>query len=145
MTGRARTAALAGGGLVIVIGGGLVLAQPRTGGADPATPPSVATASVERTTLNATTQVDGTLGYAGSYTVTNELATDGAAGDPTSAQQAYSQALAQYHAAVDSRNALRHPTAGDRAQATAQLAQARAAVTQASTALSSDRAMLAAD
>jgi peptidoglycan hydrolase-like protein with peptidoglycan-binding domain len=144
MTVRGRAAALVGGGLVVVVGGLIFAAQPRPQGADAASPPAVATASVERTTLNATTQVDGTLGYAGSYTVTNELATDGAATDPTSAQQAYAQALVQYHAALDSRNALRHPTAGDRAQATAQLAQARAAVTQASTALSSDRAILTA-
>jgi multidrug efflux pump subunit AcrA (membrane-fusion protein) len=144
VTVRRRTAALVGGGLVIVIGGVIVLAQPRSGGADPASPPPVATASVERLTLNATTQVDGTLGFADAYAVTNGLTTGGAAADATTAQQAYAQALAQYHAAVDSRNALRHPTAAGRAQATAQLAQAQAGVTQASTVLSNDRAALAA-
>lgn len=141
-----RSIILAGAGLAVLVGAGALLAirPPETQGSGGATPLPVATASVERTTLNATTQVDGTLGYADAYTVVNTLATGGAAADPAGAQQAYSQALAQYHAAVNARSALRHPTSANRAQAAAQLAQARAAVTQASTALANDRAGLAA-
>lgn len=95
---------------------------PRGGGAAPTATPS-ATAKVERRTLNATTQVSGTLGFADAYTIANALATSA---DPSSALQAYISALSQYNTAANALEALRHPKASEVAAAQAQLAQVEA-------------------
>jgi len=59
---------------VAMVAGGLV-ARSAAGTGDPkASPATVSTAAVELRTLQATTQVDGTLGYAASYTITDMLA-----------------------------------------------------------------------
>jgi peptidoglycan hydrolase-like protein with peptidoglycan-binding domain len=93
------------GGAVVTSG---VISNPT---AAPTTPPTTgtATAQIARKTLLATTQVDGTLGYAGSYTVANGLATS-AGGGSDDARQAYASAKAQYDQAVSALNALAHPT-----------------------------------
>jgi peptidoglycan hydrolase-like protein with peptidoglycan-binding domain len=146
MTVRRRAVAVVAGASVLAVGLGAALLAGSLSRADqaratsPASAP--ATASVERRTLNATTQVDGTLGYAGSYTITNAVATAGGT-DPASAQQAYATAKAQVDQAVSALDALKHPTAADLGPSKAQLAQAKAAVTQASATLASDRAALA--
>ena len=131
----------AGAGVVALgmVGAGLLLTGPFAHGSiDRPSPPPVATATVERRTLQATTQVTGTLGYASSYvagapsayTVTNAMATTGGA-DEASLLTAYAQAQSQYDSAVNSLDALEHPQATQVAQAEAQLAQARASLTAA--------------
>lgn len=108
----------------------------RVGGSH-GTEASATTAAVERRTLNATTQVNGTLGYAAShtlgsqssYTIANGYAVangPGASGSAAApASEAYASAKAQYDKAVNALNALRHPTAAAIAQAAAQLASAQ--------------------
>ncbi len=137
---RRRPVVLAGAGLAVVVGAGAVLSwsQPTTAGSDGATPTNVSTAAVERKTLDAATQVDGSLGYAASYdasdtfpyTLTNALTTRGGA-DATSLLASYAQAQAGYDTAVQSLAALEHPAATSVAQAQAQLASARATLTSA--------------
>lgn len=77
-------AASAGVVIVAVVSGGLLLwKSASSGGKSPAaTPPAMA--RVERRTLSATTQVDGTLGYDGSYSVANMLTRWAARTVPTS-------------------------------------------------------------
>ncbi|MGO9207252.1 MAG: peptidoglycan-binding protein [Candidatus Limnocylindrales bacterium] len=137
---RRRIAALLAGIAVVVLGAGGLLAcgALQTGGAPQASVAPLATASVERQTLDATTQVDGTLGYADSYapggqaayTIENGLATTGGA-DAASLLSAYAQAQAQYDSAANALAALEHPKATDTAQAEAQLAQVEATLTSA--------------
>ena len=137
---RRRIAALLTGAAIIAILAGALLATDRLA---PDSPPTasqapVATATVERKTLDATTQVDGTLGYADSYmpgapsayTVANALPTTGGA-DAASLLSAYAQAQAQYDSAANALAALEQPTATDTAQAQAQLAQVEATLTAA--------------
>jgi peptidoglycan hydrolase-like protein with peptidoglycan-binding domain len=66
---RRRRLALAGVAVVAVGAAGTAIALTRGSGERPATGPSPATADVVRTDLTDRTQVDGTLGYAGAYTV----------------------------------------------------------------------------
>jgi multidrug efflux pump subunit AcrA (membrane-fusion protein) len=99
-----------------------------------ATPRPTATATVTRKTLSAKTKVSGTLGFEGSTTISNALATLGAA-DPGAAAQAVSQALAAYNAAVNARDALLHPSTAQIAAARAQLAQVRVTLASAQDAL----------
>jgi peptidoglycan hydrolase-like protein with peptidoglycan-binding domain/predicted nucleic acid-binding Zn-ribbon protein len=113
-------AAIALGGAVLLTAGGLTRPSESQGET-----PARATAKVERRTLNATTQVSGTLGYAETYAIANALATTA---DPASALQSYVSALSSYNAAVNALEALRDPKATDVASAQAQLAQAQAAV-----------------
>jgi len=133
---RRRTAALGAAVAVLAIAAGALMAGPLSTRdvAAAATPaPALGTATVERRTLHATTQVSGTLGYAasygdasdGAYTIANGVATTGA-GDPTAGTQAFATAQAQYDAAVDALAALRNPRATDLAQAQAQIAQVEA-------------------
>jgi multidrug efflux pump subunit AcrA (membrane-fusion protein) len=123
----------------VLVAAGLLLTGPLDhGSADRPSPPPITTATVERRTLQATTQVNGTLGYASSYvagapsayTVTNAIATTGGA-DEASLLTAYAQAQSQYDSAVNALDALQHPPATQVAQAEAQLAQARATLTAA--------------
>ncbi len=123
------------GGIAIVAGA--LLAGPLAPRAVEAqgTPPPVATAQVVRKTLDATTQVNGTLGYASSYgaasdpaySIANEVATAGT-GDPAQALQGFATAQSQYDAAVNALESLRNPRATDLAQAQAQIAQVQAAL-----------------
>ncbi len=140
---RRRTALILVAGAVVPLAfGALVVARSTTEAAPgEATAPAAATAAVERRTLNATTQVDGTLGYGDASTVANTLATSGG-GDTSGAQQALASAQGQYDAAAAALEALRHPTATDIAQLRTQVAQAAASVTQAGASLAYDKAVL---
>jgi multidrug efflux pump subunit AcrA (membrane-fusion protein) len=91
---------------------------------------STATAPVVRRVIQSSDLLDGTLGYAGAYTITNWLETtaDGAGGSSSSPDQAYLAAKAQYDTAVANRSLLRNPTKADITRARATLAQARAAL-----------------
>jgi peptidoglycan hydrolase-like protein with peptidoglycan-binding domain len=66
---RRRRLALAGVAVVAVGAAGTAMALTGGSGERPAAGPSPATADIVRTDLTDRTQVDGTLGYAGSYTV----------------------------------------------------------------------------
>ena len=127
---RARTVVLA----VAVIGTPLLAAGAllagsalRPAAAAGATPAPPATATIERRTLNATTQVYGTLGYADSYAIANGVTTSGSA-DPASAIQAFAQAQSAYDQALSSRDALRNPSNAQVAPAQAQLAGVNASL-----------------
>jgi len=91
---------------------------------------SVATAPVVRRAIQSSDQLDGTLGFSGTYTITSWLETtsDSAGGAATSADQAYLAAKAQYDTAVANRALLRNPTQADVTRAKATLAQAQAAL-----------------
>ena len=110
---RRRVSALIVTGAVVVLGGGAFAAGglASSPAAAPSTPPPTGSANVARKTLVATTQVDGTLGFADRYTVANGLATSaGGGGGGDDARQAYASAKAQYDQAVAALNALEHPT-----------------------------------
>ncbi len=107
---------------VILVGGPLSTPTQAQGSA----PPS-ANGTVARQTLNATTQVDGTLGYPETYSIANAMATAGGS-DPAALTQAYAAAQAQYDAALAVRDALDHPKATDVANAEASLAQVAASL-----------------
>lgn len=141
---KRRLISLTAGASVLAVGvGAALIAGPLTHpSAADATPPTVATTSIERKTLDATTQVDGTLGYADSYTVANALSTGGPGADAAAAEQAYAQAKAQLDQAASALTALKLPAAADVRPLEAQLAQAEASVSQASAALANDRAAL---
>ena len=126
---RRRTIGVLAGAAVIAIGSGAILvAGPLSSSTQAqATPPPSADGTVERLTLNATTQVDGTLGYDGTYSIVNGLATSGGA-DPASLAQAYAAAQAQYDQATSARDALLHPKATDVANAQASLSQVSASL-----------------
>jgi peptidoglycan hydrolase-like protein with peptidoglycan-binding domain len=122
VNGRGRKL-LTGGAFVVFASAGLLVAAglPRPTGAQSPTPPA-ATAKVERRTLNATTQVSGTLGFADAYAIANAIATTA---DPAAALQSYASALVQYDAAVSALDALRNPRPADVAKAQAQLAKVK--------------------
>ncbi len=137
---RSRLPAVGAGlAALLLVGGGLFLGSHLAH--SNATPPSaapLATVTVERRTLQATTQVNGTLGYAPSYnpgaasayTIGNGVPTQGGA-DETGLLSAYAQAQAGYDSAANDLDAIEHPKATDTAQAAAQLAAAQAALTSA--------------
>ncbi len=138
---RRRTAVVAGAGLAVILGGGALLAAipaAQPDGARAATAPPT-TSAVERRTLHATTQVEGTLGYDGDVAVANALATAGA-DSAAAADQGYAAAQAQHDQAVAALAALRHPSAADLGPLKTQVAQASASVTQAAGALRVDLA-----
>lgn len=77
MSGRRARAALAVMAVTVAAGSGFVLLSRSGGGAGTASAasgPELATATVSRTDLVSRTDVDGTLGYAGSMSVANGLA-----------------------------------------------------------------------
>ena len=129
-----RRVAVVGVASLLVAGVALaaVTAAGRTSAAEdaPAAEAPTATASVVRRAIQSSDLLDGTLGYAGAYTITNWLETtsDGAGGSAASSDQAYLAARAQYDTAVANRTLLRNPTAADIARARATLAQAQAAL-----------------
>lgn len=127
--------------LVVGLVVGLAVAGPlgSPAAAQSTTPPATATATVTRQTLDATTTVDGTLGFADIYAVANALATEP---DPTGAHQAYLGALAQYHQAVAAKNALRSPTAAQRQQANDAVTSAKASLDAATARLSLPRGVI---
>ncbi len=96
----------------------------------PAAGAAVATAPVVRRAIQSSDELDGTLGYAGTFTITNwlETSSDSAGGSAPSAEQAYLAAKAQYDTAVTNRALLRSPTKADVTRAQATLAQAQAAL-----------------
>jgi multidrug efflux pump subunit AcrA (membrane-fusion protein) len=111
--------------VIVVAVGGIPVGGLALPAASPTNTPTVATATVQKRTLNATTQVNGVLGYAGSYAVANAVRTSA---DPSAALQAYVSALSQYHAALNALEALRHPKTTEVAQSQASLAQVEAAL-----------------
>ena len=126
---RRRTGGLVAVTAVLVVGTGAFAATGRLAapGAAAASTPPPATATIERRTLRATTQVDGTLGYGESYTVSNTLAT-AAGANGGNARQAYASAKAQHDQAVNALAALKHPPTTEVTQAQAQVAQAQASL-----------------
>ena len=140
---RKRTWGLIATAAVVILGGGAVVSSGLISNPTAAqTPPpttGTATAQIARKTLVATTQVDGTLGYAGSYTVSNGFATSAGGSGGGDAQQAYASAKSQYDQAVAALDALRHPASADLLQLRAQLAQAAAGVAQAAATLRNDQ------
>ena len=130
---RRRVAAI-GAGALLLVGVALagIAAAGRTAAAEEETADraSIATAPVVRRVIQSSDLLDGTLGFAGAYTITNWLETtaDGAGGAASSPDQAYLAAKAQYDTAVANRALLRNPTKADITRARAALAQAQAAL-----------------
>jgi peptidoglycan hydrolase-like protein with peptidoglycan-binding domain len=127
----ARLRLVAGAGIalaaalgVAIVGLGL-LSTPSAAAEDPDT--ATTTASVERRTLVAQEEFDGTLGYSGDLGVVNELQTSGAA-DVSSLSQAVVTAQAAYDNAVRTVEAIQNPTAQNIAAARAQVRSAEAAL-----------------
>lgn len=118
--GLALAAALA----VAVVGLGL-LSTPSVAAEDPGA--ATSTASVDRRTLVAQEEFDGTLGYSGDLRVVNELQTSGA-GDVSALTQAVVTAQAAYDNAVRTVAAIKNPTAQNVAAARAQVRSAEAAL-----------------
>jgi peptidoglycan hydrolase-like protein with peptidoglycan-binding domain len=127
---------IAAGGAAVLVVGSLALLLGLTGraaGADEslAQREPLASAEVARRTIQSTDVLDGTLGFAGDYTIANLLETSPSSGANTSAPsatEAYLSAKAQYDTAVAARDALRDPSAADIKRAQATLAQAQAAL-----------------
>lgn len=107
---------------VVVVGLGL-LSTPSAAAEDPAT--ATTTASVERRTLVAQEEFDGTLGYDGDLRVVNELRTSGTS-DVSALTQAVVAAQAAYDNAVRTVEAIKNPTAQNIAAARAQVRSAEA-------------------
>jgi peptidoglycan hydrolase-like protein with peptidoglycan-binding domain len=144
---RRRAGALMAAAAVVILGGGAVVTSELTSSpaAAQSTPPPTGTADIARKTLVATTQVDGTLGYADSYTVANGLATSaGGGGGGSDARQAYTSAKAQYDQAVAALNAIGHPTTAHVRKQLAQdaLTAAKAALDAASARLEQPRGVV---
>jgi peptidoglycan hydrolase-like protein with peptidoglycan-binding domain len=116
--------------VVVVVGLGL-LSTPNAAAED--TPSPTSTASVERRTLVAQEEFDGTLGYGGELRVVNELQTSGTS-DVSSSTQAVVTAQAAYDNAVRTVEAIQNPTAQNIAAARAQVKSAEAALLSAQTA-----------
>jgi peptidoglycan hydrolase-like protein with peptidoglycan-binding domain len=116
--------ALAAALVVAVVGLGL-LSAPSAAAEDPAT--AATTALVERRTLVAQEEFNGTLGYSGDLRVVNELQTSGA-GDVAALAQAVLTAQAAYDNAVRTVAAIKNPTAQNIAAARAQVRSAEAAL-----------------
>jgi peptidoglycan hydrolase-like protein with peptidoglycan-binding domain len=128
-SGRMRWVAGAGVALVasvavVVVGFGL-LSTPNAAADDSLAPTS--TASVERRTLVAQEEFDGTLGYGGELRVVNELQTSGQS-DVSALSQAVLNAQAAYDNAVRTVEAIKNPTAQNIATARAQVRSAEASV-----------------
>ena len=128
-----RSAAVGGGALLVaaVASGGIAAAgRPAAAEEDLAVRVSIATAPVVRRVIQSSDVLDGTLGYAGSYTISNWLETtgDAAGASPSGTDQAYLAARAQYDTAVANRSQLRNPTKADVARTRATLAQAQASL-----------------
>jgi peptidoglycan hydrolase-like protein with peptidoglycan-binding domain len=137
-----RTVAIVAGALVVGIAAGAIAVAGPLGSpavAQSTTPPATATATVTRQTLDATTTVDGTIGFADSYAVANQLETNA---DPIGANEAYLGALAQYHQAVDARDALVSPTSTQRQQANDAVASAKASLDAATARLALTRGIV---
>ena len=130
----ARRVLAIGAGSLLVAGVAIagIAAVSRTAAAeeDPGDRVSVATAPVVRRVIQSSDLLDGTLGYAGTFTISNWLETtgDGAGASPSGTDQAYLAAKAQYDTAVANRSLLRNPTKADVARARATLAQAQASL-----------------
>jgi len=120
-------AGLAGAALLAI--GGLAYALSAAPAPDivAATTAKPATAEVVRTTVRSVQDLDGTLGYADAYSITNALATTGWV-DPLTAAQTYAAARAQYNTAVNNRANLSSPPSPDVTRAQASLNQAQAAL-----------------
>ncbi len=116
--------ALAAALVVAVVGLGLV-STPSAAAEDPAA--ATSTASVERRTLVAQEEFDGTLGYSGDLRVVNELQTSGS-GDVAALSQAVVTAQAAYDNAVRTVAAIKNPTAQSIAAARAQVRSAEASL-----------------
>ena len=116
--------ALAAALAVAVVGLGL-LSAPSVAAEDPAT--ATSTASVERRTLVAQEEFNGTLGYSGDLRVVNELQTSGSS-DVVALTQAVVAAQAAYDSAVRTVAAIKNPTAQNIAAARAQVRSAEAAL-----------------
>lgn len=139
-----RVTALLMATAVVAIGGMgyIAIGSTSSQAAAQSTPPATGTAQIARRTLVATTQVDGTLGYADGYTIANALATSagGSGGGSADAQQAYASAKSQYGQAVAELDAIRRPASADLLQLRAQLARASADVAEATATLRNDQA-----
>jgi multidrug efflux pump subunit AcrA (membrane-fusion protein) len=134
-TGRLRWVAGAGivlvaGVAVVVVGLGLL---PTTGAAAEDSTAPTTTASVERRTLVAQEEFDGTLGYGGELRVVNELETSGQT-DASTLTQAVVPAQAAYDNAVRTVEAIRNPTPQNIAAARAQVRSAEASLMSAQSA-----------
>lgn len=133
-SGRLRVVAGAGitlAGLVVAVVGLGVLSTPSAAADDPAA--ATSTASVERRTLVAQEEFDGTLGYSGDMRVVNELQTSGTS-DVAALTQAVVTAQAAYDNAVRTVAAIKNPTAQNIAAARAQVRSAEASLLSAQTA-----------
>lgn len=134
-----RRTLVAGAVVVVVIssGGGAIALRSGTRHTNtPAATRATGTATVNRTDLSTTQQVNGTLGFDGNYTVVNLVGAT--ASQRSSAQQQLAQALAQESAA--------NQTAADaRASAAAQAAADQAMLDQYTAAVARDQQQLAAD
>jgi peptidoglycan hydrolase-like protein with peptidoglycan-binding domain len=145
---RRQAGALLAASAVVVLGAGAVVTSGPT--SSPAAAQSIlpptGTASITPKTLVATTQVDGTLGYADTYTVSNSLATSasGSGGGGGDAQLAYASAKVQYHQALAALNAFGHPMSAHVRKQLAQdaLTAAKAALDAASARLDQPRGVL---
>jgi multidrug efflux pump subunit AcrA (membrane-fusion protein) len=107
---------------VVVVGLGLLSTPNAT--ADDSTAPTT-TAAVERRTLVAQEEFDGTLGYSGELRIVNELQTSGPA-DVSALSQSVVAAQVAYDNAVRTVEAIRNPTAQNIAAARAQVRSAEA-------------------
>lgn len=125
--GRLRLVAGAGvaaaAGLAVVVVALGLTSTPSAAAEDPAA--ATSTVSVERRTLVAQEEFDGTLGYSGDLRVVNELQTSGA-GDVSALTQAVVTAQAAYDNAVRTVDAIKNPTAQNIAAARAQVRSAEA-------------------
>ena len=125
--GRVAGAAL----LLLAVGISAVIvglgALPQPGAAAEASEAPASTAEVERRTLVAQEEFDGTLGYSGELRVVNDVQTSGAA-DIASLTQAVVSAQAAYDNAVRTRTAIQDPTPQNIAAAKAQVQSAEAAL-----------------
>lgn len=129
LTGRSRWVGLAGAGIalaasVAVVVVGLGVLSPAEAAAEGATSPTT-TASVERRTLIEQEAFSGTLGYSGELRVVNEIQTSGQA-DVSTLAQAVVTAQAAYDNAVRTVEAIKQPTAENKAAARAQVRSAEA-------------------
>ena len=118
-------------GLAVVVVGLGLMSVPSAAAEDPAA--TNTTASVERRTLVAQEEFNGTLGYSGDLRVVNELQTSGT-GDVSALSQAVVTAQATYDNAVRTVEAIQNPTAQNIAEARAQVRSAEAALLSATAA-----------